>query len=49
MERLPSGSMNSEAPGDRDWYLAHLSADVELFAGAVRRGPLEAPVGGCPG
>ena len=41
--------MNTEAPGDRDWYLAHLGADVGLFAGAVRRGPLEAPVGGCPG
>ena len=34
--------------GDRDWYLEHLTADVERFATAVRRGPLEAPISGCP-
>ena len=46
--RLPSGSVNTEVRGDRDWYLEHLTADVERFAAAVRRGPLEAPISGCP-
>jgi uncharacterized protein (TIGR03083 family) len=41
--------VNTEAGGDRDWYLEHLSEDIERFATAVRRGPLEAPVSGCPG
>ena len=35
--------------GDRDWYLGHLRQDLERFAAAVRRGPLDAPVSGCPG
>jgi uncharacterized protein (TIGR03083 family) len=34
--------------GDRDWYLEHLTADIERFAAAVRHGPLEAPISGCP-
>ncbi len=41
--------MNTEAHRDRDWYLTQLGADVERFAAAVRRGPLDAPVSGCPG
>jgi uncharacterized protein (TIGR03083 family) len=41
--------VNTEPPGERDWYLSHLNADVERFAAAVRRGPLDAPVIGCPG
>ena len=41
--------MNTEADRDRDWYLTHLGADLERFAAAVRRGPLDAPVSGCPG
>jgi len=49
MRRLPSGSVNTEVQGDRDWYLGHLQQDVERFAVAVRRGPLDAPVSGCPG
>ena len=36
------------APGEREWYLSHLSADVERFGAAVRRGPLDAPISGCP-
>lgn len=43
------GLVNTEVHGDRDWYLAHLHDDVERFAAAVRRGPLDAPVSGCPG
>ena len=40
--------MNTEVHGDRDWYLGHLTADVQRFAAAVRRGPLDAPISGCP-
>ena len=40
--------MNTDGGGDRDWYLEHLTADIERFAAAVRRGPLDAPVSGCP-
>jgi uncharacterized protein (TIGR03083 family) len=36
-------------PHDRDWYLEHLLSDLERFAAAVRNGPLDAPVAGCPG
>jgi uncharacterized protein (TIGR03083 family) len=39
----------AEATSGRDWYLAHLTADIERFAAAVRHGPLDAPVSGCPG
>ena len=42
-------SVNTEVRSDRDWYLEHLTADVERFAAAVRRGPLDAPISGCPG
>jgi len=41
--------MNTEAPGDRDWYLAHLGADVERFAAVVRGAPLDVSIDGCPG
>jgi uncharacterized protein (TIGR03083 family) len=33
----------------RDWYLEHLLTDLDRFAQAVRRGPLDAQVTGCPG
>jgi uncharacterized protein (TIGR03083 family) len=33
----------------RRWYIAHVQADGERFAAAVRRGPLDAPVAACPG
>lgn len=46
--------MNAEAAHptparDRDWYLAHVTADVAGFEAAVRSGDLRADVAGCPG
>jgi uncharacterized protein (TIGR03083 family) len=44
--------VNAEAPPaahDREWYLAHLLADTERFADAVRSGPLDAEISACPG
>jgi len=41
--------VNTEVHGERDWYLGHLAEDLDRFAAAVRRGPLDAPVSGCPG
>lgn len=32
-----------------DWYADHVLADVELFAGVLERGPLDAAVAACPG
>lgn len=32
-----------------EWFVAHIRADVERFAAAVRRGPLDAAVAACPG
>jgi uncharacterized protein (TIGR03083 family) len=40
--------VNTEAHRERDWYLQHLTADVGRFADAVRRGPLDAAISGCP-
>lgn len=40
---LPSGTLPQRA------YVDHVAADAERFAGAVRRGPGDAPVTGCPG
>jgi uncharacterized protein (TIGR03083 family) len=34
---------------DPEWYLAHIAADAERFAAAVRSGPLDSPIGACPG
>lgn len=36
-------------PLDQPRYVDHLDADLGRFARAVRRGPLDAPVAGCPG
>jgi uncharacterized protein (TIGR03083 family) len=36
-------------PHARDWYLEHLLSDLDRFAAAVRRGPLDAAISGCPG
>jgi uncharacterized protein (TIGR03083 family) len=33
----------------RSWYLAHIEADAERFAAAVRTGDLGAPIAACPG
>ena len=41
--------MNAEAPHTTDWYVDHLLADVERFAGALEQGPLDATVDACPG
>jgi len=41
--------VNTEVQGGRDWYLEQLAQDVDRFAAAIRRGPLDAPVSGCPG
>ena len=46
--------MNAAAAAPRptppvDWYLDHLLADVERFAGALEHGPTDAPVAACPG
>jgi uncharacterized protein (TIGR03083 family) len=34
---------------DQTTYAGHVEADLDRFAAAVRTGPLDAPVGGCPG
>ena len=39
----------SDPSKSADWYADHVSADVELFAGVLERGPLDAAVGACPG
>jgi uncharacterized protein (TIGR03083 family) len=45
--------VNAEAPPaaahDGEWYVAHLLADAERFADAVRSGPLDAGISACPG
>ena len=47
--RLPSGFVNTEACAhERDWYLEHLPADVDRFAGRCG-GPLDDRSAGCPG
>ena len=43
MFRLPSLPVIAEA------YLDHIRADVDRFAAALDRGPLDAPVAACPG
>lgn len=58
MPRLPSGGVNPEHehPSDpidheaaRERYIDRVVADAERFAGAIRRGPLDAPIAACPG
>ncbi len=39
----------SPAPLDSAAFIDHLRHEAELFADAVRRGPLDAPISACPG
>jgi len=41
--------MNTEPARTTDWYLDHVTADVERFAVAIETGPTDAPVAACPG
>jgi len=39
----------ADSPFDQQRYVDHIEADLARFAAAVRTGPLDAPVQGCPG
>lgn len=45
----PSTPDESSVERDPEWFRGHLLADLDRFAAAVRTGPLDAAVSGCPG